>query len=737
MLAHEPEALAAARMPLSDLGQHIGRVARALLGDPNPALSDEKNLRYGSRGSLSIDLAKGTFFDHEANEGGGVIKLVTREKGLVGKDAVEFLREIGCQIPTANEARKIVATYDYIDEHGEVLFQVVRYNSDPRFLQRRPDGRGGWIWKLGDTRRVLYRLTELTEAIASEKVVFIVEGEKDVENLRRLNVPATTNPGGAGKWLPEYSETLRGAAVVILPDNDKAGAEHAAIVGAALQGIAANVRVMTLPGLPEKGDVSDWLAKGGIVEEFWQLAEEAPQWGETDAAATGSEPPLDDEEESVALSEDALALQFAAAHLDDLRYVAKWSQWLRWDKSGRWLNDEKLETFDHARRLCRAAALEEKDEKLGKRLASAQTVAAVERMARSDQRLAATIDQWDRDTWLLNTPAGTVDLRTGGVRTHRREDYITKTAAVDPKGECPRWLSFIDEITGSDAELTGFIQRMLGYSLTGSTQEQCLFFLFGRGANGKSVLLSTVTSILGDFHTTAPIETFTASQSERHPTELAGLMGARLVTAIETEEGRRWAEAKIKSLTGGDPISARFMRQDFFNFIPQFKLIIAGNHKPSLRTVDEAIRRRFHLVPFAVTIPPDKRDQDLPEKLKAEWPGILKWMIEGCLAWQREGLKPPAAVLDATKQYLESEDAIAAWMEECIDRGPNHWTSSTMLFGSWSAWATKSGEFVGSQKAFSEKLEARGITPLRKMNGRGFQGIGIKQTYSDPHWNAA
>jgi putative DNA primase/helicase len=186
-----------------------------------------------------------------------------------------------------------------------------------------------------------------------------------------------------------------------------------------------------------------------------------------------------------------------------------------------------------------------------------------------------------------------------------------------------------------------YLQRAVGYALTGLTQEHALFFAYGTGANGKSVLLSTAAGLLGDYHKTAPIETFTASNSDRHPTDLASLRGARLVTATETEEGRRWAEARIKQLTGGDTISARFMRQDFFEFAPSFKLFIAGNHKPSLRSVDEAIRRRFHLVPFAVTIPSEERDSDLAEKLKDEWPGILAWLIEGCLEWQTEGLRRP------------------------------------------------------------------------------------------------
>jgi putative DNA primase/helicase len=296
-------------------------------------------------------------------------------------------------------------------------------------------------------------------------------------------------------------------------------------------------------------------------------------------------------------------------------------------------------------------------------------------LARSDRRLAATIDQWDADPWQLNTPQGVVDLTIGQARPHIPEDYFTKITAVGPRGNCPRFLSFLERITGGDSELVAYIQRVLGYGLTGLTREHALFFGYGTGANGKSVLLSTVAGVLGDYHKAAPIETFTASNADRHPTDLASLRGARLVTATETEEGRRWAESRIKQLTGGDTVAARFMRQDFFEYRPQFKLIIAGNHKPSLRSVDEAIRRRFHLIPFAVTIPPEERDSDLADKLKAEWPGILAWMIEGCVEWQAECLRPPAAVVEATDAYLTAEDAMAAWLDEKCERDQNAWPS--------------------------------------------------------------
>ena len=440
----------------------------------------------------------------------------------------------------------------------------------------------------------------------------------------------------------------------------------------------------------------------------------------------------DDDARPPAFSDEALALRFAEQHAGQLRYVSSWAKWLIWD-GNRWRYDETLTAFNMARRLCRHVSVEAgKKSKLAVAIASAKTDYSVERLARSDRRLAATTEQWDANPWLLNTPAAIIDLRTGDARPHRPTEYMTKLTGVAPGAGCAAttWKRFLDRVTGGDAALSSFLQRVTGYALTGSTQEHALFFLYGTGANGKSTFINAITAAAGDYHRAAPIETFTASSGERHPTDLAALRGARLVTSVETEEGRRWAESKIKALTGGDKIAARFMRQDFFEYTPTFKLMIAGNHKPGLRSVDEAIRRRFHLIPFTVTIPSDERDVHLSEKLKAEGPGILAWMIRGCLDWLDGGLAPPEAVRAATAAYLEGEDALAAWIEEATENEPSAWESSPALFKSWKAWAERAGEWIGSQRKFSQRLEDRGesigVRKGRDAAGRrGFYGLRI------------
>jgi P4 family phage/plasmid primase-like protien len=434
-----------------------------------------------------------------------------------------------------------------------------------------------------------------------------------------------------------------------------------------------------------------------------------------------------------AVTEEALAQRFTAQEGERMRYVAAWSRWLRWD-GARWKQEDTLHAFDIARAICRDEAARCMDSGDRDALSRASTVSAVERLARADRKHAATVEQWDADAWLLNTPAGIVDLRTGETAQHDPAACLTKITAAAPAGECPTWLRFLDRITGGDAELRGFLARIAGYALTGSTREHALFFLYGTGGNGKGVFLNTLAVVLGDYAMTAGMETFTASKAERHLTELARLRGARMVTSQETEAERAWAESRIKALTGGDPVTANFMRQDHFTYVPQFKLFIAGNHKPGLRAVDEAIRRRLHMIPFAVTIPKEERDHSLSDTLRGEANGILAWALRGCLEWQRIGLAPPAAVLDATAAYLADEDALGQWLEACCNVARDRFALSATLYRSWCEWAKAAGETPGSQKAFSQKLQQRGFRPGRWGGGsdRGFSGLEIRQSVFVP-----
>jgi putative DNA primase/helicase len=271
-----------------------------------------------------------------------------------------------------------------------------------------------------------------------------------------------------------------------------------------------------------------------------------------------------------------------------------------------------------------------------------------------------------------------------------------------------------------------YLKRLGGYILTGVTTEPLIAFGHGSGANGKTTFVNALAGILGSYARAVPAETFLASKQERHPTEIANLMGARLIIASEIGRGRTWNESRLNELTGGDRVAARFMRGDFFEFTPVFKLLIVGNHKPSLQSTNEAIRRRLHLLPFAVTIPPAHRDTKLAEKLKAEWPGILRWLIEGCLEWQREGLNPPPEVRAATQDYLADEDLIGRWLEECTVRAAQDYTASAALYTSFKAWAEAAHEYVVSKKALTQALQEKGFRESRKATSRGFIGLRLR-----------
>jgi len=431
------------------------------------------------------------------------------------------------------------------------------------------------------------------------------------------------------------------------------------------------------------------------------------------------------------LTHDGLALGLGERWRDEARYVEVWKRWMLFE-GVLWRQDDRLGHMTRARAYLRevAARIGATQKDAAKQLRKEETVKKVLSLARSNPNQAATVEQWDADPWLLGTPGGVVDLRTGELRPGRPTDYITKATACAPARigtPAPLFERFLARVTDGRVDLQDYLQRFFGSALTGDVRDHVLPFAYGVGSNGKSVLLNTISGLMNEYAVTIATEMLMVSHNDRHPEELARLRGVRLAVGSETEEGTRWAEARIKRLTGGDPITARYMRQNTFEFRPTFKLLISGNRRPSLGAVDEAIRRRVHLLPFDVIIPPEERDLGLTEKLKAEWPAILRWCIEGCLKWQTEGLRPPESVRSATDDYLESEDAIALWLEESFTRDPNGWASNETLFASWAKWAQRTGEAVGSQKRLTGALKERKFAPGRKGGDRGFGGLRVKE----------
>ena len=306
-----------------------------------------------------------------------------------------------------------------------------------------------------------------------------------------------------------------------------------------------------------------------------------------------------------------------------------------------------------------------------------------------------------------------------------RYNFMTKSTSVAPAPGMPAaWLAFLHDATGGDTEFQRYIHQICGYCLTGDVSEHALFFIYGPGGNGKSVFLNTVTNIFGDFAKTAPVDIFLSGKGDRHPTELAMLRGARLVAVSETEEGRPWKENLIKQLTGGDKLTARFMRQDFFTYAPQFKLVIIGNHKPRLRNVDEAMRRRIHILPFTQT--PANPDKHLEEKLRAEYPQILNWMIDGAKNWQANGFHVPAVVRNATDEYFAAQDLFGQWLGENCDTVPGNSTAATMLFNNWKDYAERRGEHPGNVTTFADNLTKRGFEKRKTSSANVYDGLSLK-----------
>jgi putative DNA primase/helicase len=449
-----------------------------------------------------------------------------------------------------------------------------------------------------------------------------------------------------------------------------------------------------------------------------------------DVAANGAFPKYparqasDDTSAAVAppLSDDALAERLVAEHGSKWKYVPAWGSWFNW-RGNVWARDETGLVREQVRQVCRSASQQASSPAEARHIASDKKIAAVLRVAAADPGISVPSSHWDAHPLLLNTPAGVVDLATGDILPHDPNRLITQITTASPGSGCPRWIEFLAEITDGDVELQVYLARLAGYCLTGLTREQVFAFLHGHGANGKSVFLNSLASVMGSYAATAAPDTFMASRTERHLTELAGLRAARLVLVSETEAGRSWAEARIKAVTGGERLRANFMRQDHFEFDPQFKLLVAGNHRPSLTGVGEAMRRRLHLIPFTVTIPEDRRDLRLAENLLDERDGILGWMLEGCAAWQSEGLAPPKCVTLAVDDYFKDEDLVGQWINQCCVSGNARKAPAAQLFASWKTWAEVGGFPAGSQKNLGEALRARGFTPTTVNRARGWLGI--------------
>lgn len=437
------------------------------------------------------------------------------------------------------------------------------------------------------------------------------------------------------------------------------------------------------------------------------------------------------------ISEDGVAKQLEERHGLTHLFDEEAGKWFVLEPEVGWKQVPGDPMFQAARLLAREIAEEASKDSTVVMLGKAAFAGGVDRLARTSRTFAVRgSETWDRDPWLLGTPGGTVDLRTGKLHAARRDEFITKRTSIIPaspgtsEAECPTFMRFLDEIACGDAELVGYLRRFAGYCLTGETREHAMIFAHGEGANGKSTLVELLAEIMGDYASTAAMSVFTAQKHEQHPTDIAMLRGARLVIASETNSGSVWNEARIKRMTGGDSITAHFMHKNNFTFKPEFKLWILGNHKPRLSDVDGAIRRRLNMVPFDLRLEPNQRDNLLPTKLRSEARAILRWMIDGCLEWQQEKLRVPEVVERSSDEYFSSMDTLQHFLDECCEVGSDVGCPTQVLWDSWAAWAEDNGHLAYDVKRLTEGLirakfvvtKARRETDMR----RGFLGLRLK-----------
>jgi putative DNA primase/helicase len=422
------------------------------------------------------------------------------------------------------------------------------------------------------------------------------------------------------------------------------------------------------------------------------------------------------------------AERLADRHGANLRYCYPWGKWLVYDGT-RWRVDDRGAVMRLAKDTARSVFEEAKEapddeaaKRLGKWAITSQSEGKIKSMislAQSEPGIPVLPEEMDISKDLLNVLNGTIDLRTGELRDHRREDLITKIAPVEyvPGAAAPTWDATLERALPS-AEVRGFFKKLCGYAFSGDTSEHVLPVLYGTGANGKSTVLNALLAAAGDYGTQAAPDLLIAKKGS-HPTELADLFGMRFVASIEVEDGRRLAESLVKQLTGGDRVKARKMRQDFWEFEPSHKVFMAVNSKPEVRGNDTAIWRRIRLIPFTETIPPAEQDKGLPKKLRSELGGILAWAVEGCLEWRREGLQAPEEVRKATGQYRSEMDVVGAFLQDECEIGHGHKEPFTTLYKRYEEWCEEGGERAETRRKFNARLKERGGFEARRSGPGG------------------
>jgi putative DNA primase/helicase len=646
---------------------------------------------------------------------------------------VDFLKDLGVKDGNDEWGKDAVIT-PYKLEDGSP--GPVRY----RYGWSRKD----FKWQKG-SKICLYGLDKLAGVVSGQ--VILVEGESDSQTLWLHGYQALGVPG-AGNFKPEWTKLLfKFGKVYLHQEPDEAGQVFVTRIAGFLKesGYEGQILVFTTPGHKDPSELHQANPDefNALFDPALAAAEEfAPEKiGKVPAATAGgttsktSTTPVADD---FTLTDVGNGLRFVSIWGNDVRFNPAREIWLLFDDI-RWVLDEVGRIMQLAKVTVRkiyADASAEPDDFRCKMLVNhatrSESISRLEAMlkaASTEDNIPVLPDQFDYNPWLLNVLNGTVDLQTGELLPHNRNDLITKLAPVvyDPDAACPMWTEFLEKIMEGNDNLIDFLQRACGYGLTSMTSEQVLFILHGTGANGKSTFVESVAHVMGDYAISTPIATFTVKRGDAIPNDVARLQGARFVSACEAEQSSRLAESLVKQLTGGDKITARYLHHEFFDFTPRFKAFLSTNHKPAIRGTDNAIWRRIRLIPFAYTVPEDERDRHLIEKLREESSGIFMWMLAGCLKWQRIGLGAPDEVLHATNSYRQEMDVLSDFIDECCIVNPIARAPAGDLYKAYSEWAERNGEYVLTRRQLSSQLSERGFVNDKGTHGWYFwKGLGLR-----------
>jgi putative DNA primase/helicase len=630
--------------------------------------------------------------------------------------------------PTKADVQDIEAVYPYTTPDGELLFEVIRLKGK-RFFQRRP-AKGRYQYKGISSLWTLYNLPEVVKA-PPEKPIWIVEGEKDVESLRQIGEVATCNPGGAGKWKSQYSRFLANRNCIVVPDNDEVGLRHARQVADNLVEVAKSVKLVswqalgvTLPGF----DITNWLQMRRTVSEL--AFEEV-------TVRVSSEDPLTAFLRTfpfVVLTEVEIARAFAT-YYSSYRWseAVGWYHWngLFWEA----VPDSSLAVVvaQFVQRL--REVVDAPMQKQVIRLETAHRVFAIEKLVRGF--MAVGNFAYKDDKHILVTSNGWVDLRSGEFTPPSSDYWVTCKTSVgyDPTARAPKWEAFVEGLFSQEGEedkryFEKLLKRSLGYSVTGNSEEQVFFMLWGRGANGKSTLLAVILDVLAGYGVNVPFTTFeaTLSYTGAPSSDVAMLAGKRFVTASEAGSASRLNEARLKGLVGGERVTARKMYRDFFEFEPICKIWLSVNRKPDVHDSSQGFWRRLVLFPFTNEIPPDQIDLRLKDKLLQEAPGILTWLVEGAKDWYELGLPKQEPLTELVKAYQKDSDVLADFVDDCLLEDPFGRVKGSDLYSAYLSWCE--GEKVPAKNILSplkfHNLLKNRFRFVRAAQGRFYLGVGLK-----------